>query len=264
VIYVNDPETNLSRLVEVWVTRAGARQRRGRAGRTQPGICYRLYTRRQEKGLAEFPIPEILRVPLESVSLSVKASKEDQDVKVCFPYALMLSSSLPSSLQAFLSQAIEAPSLASMDRAWETLVEIGAVDSNDHLTALGKHMVSQKPICYTFEGHNCLQVFVTDGCQTCQGLTCIFNSSTKKDAQFSQMLILGTIFRCLGPIVTVVALLSSKPLFLNPLERRDEARAYVTCQSVKFISYRVSLVPEKSSLQRTVTFLPTSRPSMNV
>jgi len=78
-----DPETNLSRLVEVWVSRAGARQRRGRAGRTQPGFCYKLYTRRQEKGLAEFPIPEILRVPLESVSLSVKASKENQDVKVC-------------------------------------------------------------------------------------------------------------------------------------------------------------------------------------
>jgi ATP-dependent RNA helicase DHX57 len=77
-----DPESNLSKLVEVWVTRAATRQRRGRAGRTQPGVCYKLYTRKQEQNLVEFPVPEILRVPLESISLSVKASKEDQDVKV--------------------------------------------------------------------------------------------------------------------------------------------------------------------------------------
>jgi len=58
--------------------------------------------------------------------------------------------------------------------------------------------------------------------------------------QLPQMLILGTIFRCLGPIVTVVALLSSKPLFLNPMERRDEARAYVVSQLVGvFFSYHV-------------------------
>lgn len=78
-----DPESNLSRLVEVWVTQASARQRRGRAGRTQPGVCYKLYTRRQENTLSDFPTPEILRISLENISLSVKASKEDRDVKVC-------------------------------------------------------------------------------------------------------------------------------------------------------------------------------------
>jgi hypothetical protein len=40
-----------------------------------------------------------------------------------------------------------------------------------------------------------------------------------------KMLILATVFQCLGPIVTVAALLSSKPLFLSPLEKRDEAAA---------------------------------------
>lgn len=77
-----DPETNLSRLVETWVTRAAAKQRRGRAGRTQPGTCYKLYTKKQEMNMARFPIPEILRVPLESILLAVKATKEDQDIKV--------------------------------------------------------------------------------------------------------------------------------------------------------------------------------------
>jgi ATP-dependent RNA helicase DHX57 len=77
-----DPETNLSRLVETWVTCAAAKQRRGRAGRTQPGTCYKLYTKKQEMDMTKFPIPEILRVPLESILLAVKATKEDQDIKV--------------------------------------------------------------------------------------------------------------------------------------------------------------------------------------
>jgi HrpA-like RNA helicase len=82
-----DPEIGLSRLVETWVTRAAARQRRGRAGRTQPGVCYKLYTRKQEENMAKFPVPEILRVPLESLSLTVKVMREEEDVKVGLLYA---------------------------------------------------------------------------------------------------------------------------------------------------------------------------------
>jgi ATP-dependent RNA helicase DHX57 len=85
-----DPETNLSRLVETSVTRAAARQRRGRAGRTQAGVCYKLYTRQQEENMAKFPIPEILRVPLESISLSVKAAREEEDVKASATTGLKL------------------------------------------------------------------------------------------------------------------------------------------------------------------------------
>lgn len=70
------------RLVETWVTQAAARQRRGRAGRTQPGICYKLYTRRQETNMAEFPVPEIFRVPLESILLTVKVTREEEDAQV--------------------------------------------------------------------------------------------------------------------------------------------------------------------------------------
>lgn len=76
-----NPEVGLTQLVEQWVTQAAARQRRGRAGRTQPGKCYKLYTRNQEASMEPFPIPEIKRVPLESVSLTVKVVHSD--VKVC-------------------------------------------------------------------------------------------------------------------------------------------------------------------------------------
>ena len=79
-----DPETRLSNLVEGWVSKAAGRQRRGRAGRTQPGICYKTYTRKQEKSMLNFSVPEILRVSLNNVCLSVKAARESEDVQV-FP-----------------------------------------------------------------------------------------------------------------------------------------------------------------------------------
>jgi ATP-dependent RNA helicase DHX57 len=79
------PEKDLTRLEEVLVTKAAARQRRGRAGRTQPGLCFKLYTRHTERvTMEDFPKPEILRVPLEQVSLSAKAMNEEGDVKVSF------------------------------------------------------------------------------------------------------------------------------------------------------------------------------------
>lgn len=64
------------------MTKAAARQRRGRAGRTRPGQCYKLFTRSHESQMGDFPIPEILRVPLESLSLSIKVMRDDVDVVV--------------------------------------------------------------------------------------------------------------------------------------------------------------------------------------
>lgn len=77
-----DPESGLSRLEEKLVTTASADQRRGRAGRTQPGKCYRLFTRRDEENMRKYPIPEMQRVPLESLSLRVKVTRPREDAKV--------------------------------------------------------------------------------------------------------------------------------------------------------------------------------------
>ncbi|KAG2088237.1 P-loop containing nucleoside triphosphate hydrolase protein [Suillus cothurnatus] len=165
-----DPESGLSLLKEQWVTRAAARQRRGRAGRTQPGVCYKLYTRKQEEKMGRFPIPEILRIPLESISLTVKVMRESEDVK------------------HFLNRAIDPPEVSAMDKAWNVLEELGAIDADGRLTALGRH-ISMLPV----------------------------------DLRLGKMLVLGTIFQCLDPILTVVACLSSKPLFVSPMNNRDEA-----------------------------------------
>lgn len=76
-----DTELGLTKLEEQWITQAAARQRRGRAGRTQPGICYKLYTRAHHRKMVQFPIPEIKRVPLESISLTAKVVHYDVKVR---------------------------------------------------------------------------------------------------------------------------------------------------------------------------------------
>ena len=52
----------------------------------QPGICYKLYTRQQESHMDKYSVPEILRVPLENISLTVKLMREHEDVKVMLDY----------------------------------------------------------------------------------------------------------------------------------------------------------------------------------
>jgi HrpA-like RNA helicase len=82
--------------------------------------------------------------------------------------------------------------MEAIDAAWRTLLDLGAVESEDHssrLTALGRHM-SMIPV----------------------------------DLRLAKMLVLGTIFKCLDPILTIAALLSSKPLFTSPLDKRDESK----------------------------------------
>ena len=66
-----DPGTGLSALVTQRVSRAAADQRRGRAGRTQPGVAYRLWNEGQTGALAPYDTPEILGADLSSLALDL-------------------------------------------------------------------------------------------------------------------------------------------------------------------------------------------------
>ncbi|KAH9842297.1 putative ATP-dependent RNA helicase [Teratosphaeria destructans] len=69
-----------------WISKASASQRSGRAGRTGPGHCYRLYSSAvYEQYFAEHTIPEILRTPLESTVLQLKAMDIDNVINFPFP-----------------------------------------------------------------------------------------------------------------------------------------------------------------------------------
>ncbi len=68
-----DAGAGMTRLVTERVSRAGADQRRGRAGRTEPGVCYRVWTKGEEGGLAPFERPEIVEADLAPLMLELSA-----------------------------------------------------------------------------------------------------------------------------------------------------------------------------------------------
>lgn len=116
-----DPQNNMRRLGETWASRAACKQRRGRAGRVQAGKCYKLYTRNlEEQTMLERPDPEIRRVPLEQLCLSVRAMG-NKDVA------------------GFLGRTPTPPEAMAVEGAVKMLRRMGALDG-DELTALGQQL----------------------------------------------------------------------------------------------------------------------------
>jgi ATP-dependent RNA helicase DHX37/DHR1 len=69
-----------------WISKASANQRSGRAGRTGPGHCYRLYSSAvYERDLPQFADPELLRMPIEGVVLQLKAMNLQHVINFPFP-----------------------------------------------------------------------------------------------------------------------------------------------------------------------------------
>lgn len=93
--------------------------------------------------MPRFPVPEILRTPLESLFLQVKAMNEDTDVKAFLGWVIALHCAFRADPRN--SKAIDPPKLDAIDAAWKTLQDLGAVEGEDHksrLTALGRHVRS--------------------------------------------------------------------------------------------------------------------------
>ncbi|XP_037372755.1 probable ATP-dependent RNA helicase DHX34 [Talpa occidentalis] len=119
-----DPQAKLQRLQEFWISQASAEQRKGRAGRTGPGVCFRLYAESDYDAFAPYPVPEIRRVALDALVLQMK-SMSVGDPRT-FPF-------------------IEPPPPASLETAILYLRDQGALDSSEALTPIGS-LLAQLPV----------------------------------------------------------------------------------------------------------------------
>lgn len=114
-----NPGTGMSRLVTVPVSRAEAAQRRGRAGRLAPGVCYRMWTKGEEGALQAFAPPEILEADLAPLALE-----------------LALWGVEDASALAFL----DPPPAPLMAEARRLLARLGALDEAGRMTPHGREV----------------------------------------------------------------------------------------------------------------------------
>ncbi|WP_114966596.1 ATP-dependent helicase HrpB [Alkalilacustris brevis] len=116
-----DPGSGMSRLVTERVSRAEAEQRRGRAGRVAPGVCYRLWTRGEEGALPAFAPAEIEVADLSGLALELALWGVGDGAGL-----------------AFLTPPPEGPLAA----ARRLLRDLGALDAAGRITAHGRAMAA--------------------------------------------------------------------------------------------------------------------------
>ncbi|XP_078378634.1 uncharacterized protein LOC144661700 [Oculina patagonica] len=119
-----DAAKKMSCLMTHWTSQASVVQRRGRAGRCQPGLCFNLFTREQFEHMAPYQTAEMQRISLEEIVLQTKIQCPDGSLKV----------------QEFLAKSLDPPSPFAVHTAVSQLQEIGALDDKESLTVLGRHM----------------------------------------------------------------------------------------------------------------------------
>ncbi|XP_018523323.1 3'-5' RNA helicase YTHDC2 isoform X1 [Lates calcarifer] len=118
-----DTLSHVSMLKTVWISKASALQRKGRAGRCRPGICFHLFSRLRFSNMLEFQVPQLLRMPLQELCLQTK---------------LLAPSSCP--VAEFLSKAPQPPPAHAIRNAVHMLKTIDAMDQYEDLTDLGYHL----------------------------------------------------------------------------------------------------------------------------
>lgn len=197
-----DEVNQMPTLVECWVSRASAKQRRGRAGRVRPGFSYHLYSSHTfQHDMQEYQLPEMLRVGLEDLVLQI----------------LLLDLGEPS---IFLTKAVNPPTALAMRNSLKLLEGLGAVDCDweddgdrKKLEVLANRSNSDAPIC--------------ESLSVTSGLTALgFHLATLPvDPRVGKMMIYGALFNCIDPALTIAASMSARNPFMSPFDKRDEADA---------------------------------------
>ncbi|WWC66285.1 uncharacterized protein I206_100186 [Kwoniella pini CBS 10737] len=181
-----DSSTGVQSFQVSWISKASSQQRAGRAGRTGPGHCYRLYSSAlYEDHFEQFSQPEILRMPIESIVLQMKSMNIDQIINFPFPTP---------------------PSQIALRKAEVLLTNLGALESGT------KSQMSNGILKYGVDGGK-----ITD--------LGIKMSTYPVTPRFSKMLILSQDQQnCLPYIIAIVAGLSVGDPFIheNTLDLNDD------------------------------------------
>tara|TARA_B100000123_G_scaffold172139_1_gene127668 strand:+ start:791 stop:3307 length:2517 start_codon:yes stop_codon:yes gene_type:complete len=114
-----DPASGMTRLITVKSSQASAEQRRGRAGRLEPGICYRLWAENEQRARAPFTAPEIAEADLAPLTLELAR------------WGVTDPKSLPW---------LDVPEAAKIDQARDILRGLEAIDHENRITAMGTAM----------------------------------------------------------------------------------------------------------------------------
>lgn len=119
-VKIYSPKTGIESLTIIPISQANARQRSGRAGRTGPGKCYRLYTEETYKfEMLPTPIPEIQRTNLISIVLQLKAMGINNLLNFDF---------------------MDPPPIQTLVNSLQILYELNALDEDGLMTRLGRKM----------------------------------------------------------------------------------------------------------------------------
>lgn len=114
-----DPGTGMNRLITVPVSKASAEQRKGRAGRLGPGVCYRLYSRHAFQSMIPFAPPEMVVSDLSSLALEI---------------------ALWGVKDPSLLSWLDPPPEATWESARRLLLDLGALDARGWVTPAGRSM----------------------------------------------------------------------------------------------------------------------------
>jgi ATP-dependent RNA helicase DHX36 len=120
-----DPHVKLTSLKEGWISQSSANQRKGRAGRTRAGVCFRVYSSRRFQALPTHQESELTRICLEELVLTTKI--------------MGLVETGPGHIHNFLAQAMDPPHPLSVSNAIHNLISLRCLQGPDEtITTLGR------------------------------------------------------------------------------------------------------------------------------